>query len=163
MFNRNKEKKEKVVGGEQPLVVYEVEYMGGHPLFPEKQWLRVGLFDKYLKLKGEGEGFAIPYEHIKKIEGTTGERVTLGRVILLGLWALALKKKDYYVIVEYTDDVGLDISMVFKFQDYQRDEAIRLIYKKVVEAKLPQSQQKPKTELKPAAETIRPIGGIFGN
>ena len=44
---------------QKPLVVYSAQYEGGHPLYPERKWVHVSLFEDYLmikqpKFKGEG-------------------------------------------------------------------------------------------------------------
>ena len=61
------------------------------------------------------EQFSIPLESITGIQCDTFERLTVGRLIAVGILAFALKKKDYCVVVSYIDSsTGTEEQLLFK-------------------------------------------------
>ncbi|MDE1852202.1 MAG: hypothetical protein KGI38_00460 [Thaumarchaeota archaeon] len=74
--------------------------------------------------------FTIPYSSITSIESKTQEEVSAGRMLLVGLWALAWKKKKIFMVLRFADDVGLSHDMVFDLENIQQVQP--KIYERVV-------------------------------
>ena len=90
-----------------------VEYEGGHPAL-----LKVSAGNLETTLEGLnykpafGGGFVIPYKEITAIDSDTAERLSLGRLLMVGLVAFAWKKKEKYLKVTFNYH-GLDTHVVF--------------------------------------------------
>ncbi len=67
--------------------------------------LRVGIINK--------QEFFIPYEAITGMAVDTAERMTLTRVLLVGIFAFGLKKKDKFLKLDFQDDTGTAVSAIF--------------------------------------------------
>lgn len=67
--------------------------------------LRVGFINK--------QEFFIPYEAITGMTVDTAERMTLTRVLLVGIFAFGLKKKDKFLKLDFQDDTNTAVSTVF--------------------------------------------------
>ena len=67
--------------------------------------LRTGLINK--------KEFAVPYEAITGVTVDTAERMTLTRVLLVGIFAFGMKKKDKFLKLDFTDDTGTSVSAIF--------------------------------------------------
>jgi hypothetical protein len=59
------------------------------------------------------EAFRIPYDQIVSVSVDTAERMTLTRVVLLGIFAFGFKKKDLFLKIEYRDQFGATLALVF--------------------------------------------------
>lgn len=66
--------------------------------------LRTGLINK--------QEFFVPYEAITGMTVDTAERMTLTRVLLVGIFAFGLKKKDKFLKLDFQDDTGTGVSVV---------------------------------------------------
>lgn len=60
------------------------------------------------RMSGKVE-FSIPFEAIHDVVSDTSERLTATRMILVGALAFALKKKTYYIVVNYNDPITKSI------------------------------------------------------
>lgn len=67
--------------------------------------LRVGIINK--------QEFFIPYEAITAMTVDTAERMTLTRVLLVGIFAFGLKKKDKFLKLDFQDDTHTAVSVIF--------------------------------------------------
>ena len=67
--------------------------------------LRVGIINK--------QEFFIPYEAITAMTVDTAERMTLTRVLLVGIFAFGLKKKDKFLKLDFQDDTRTAVSAIF--------------------------------------------------
>jgi len=67
--------------------------------------LRVGIIKK--------QEFFIPYEAITTMTVDTAERMTLARVLLVGIFAFGLKKKDKFLKLDFQDDTHTAVSVIF--------------------------------------------------
>ncbi|HTU18694.1 MAG TPA: SHOCT domain-containing protein [Gemmataceae bacterium] len=59
------------------------------------------------------EAFRIPYNQIVGVSVDTAERMTLTRVVLLGIFAFGFQKKDLFLKIEYRDQFGATLNLVF--------------------------------------------------
>lgn len=57
--------------------------------------------------------FFIPYDAIIGMTIDTAERMTLSRVLLVGIFAFGMKKKDKFLKLDFRDDTGIDAAAVF--------------------------------------------------
>jgi len=67
--------------------------------------LRVGIINK--------QEFFIPYEAISGMTVDTAERMTLTRVLLVGIFAFGFKKKHKFLKLDFQDDTGTAVSAIF--------------------------------------------------
>ena len=67
--------------------------------------LRIGIINK--------QEFFIPYEAITGMTVDTAERMTLTRLLLVGILAFGLKKKDKFLKLDFQDDTGTAVSAIF--------------------------------------------------
>lgn len=106
-----------------------VEYTGGHPEIDKPSKVRLRAEKKSILIKGMAIGNTgkvigeISGEKIKNIlvenKSTVSRRVTVGRLLLVGVFAFAWKKKktdnEYYVVVEWNDG-RFDHETLFEFE-----------------------------------------------
>lgn len=154
-----------------------VKYIGGHESFSTQMNGNIGLKKTeiafYVSGKTGGdeenngwvvdtmdEKFTIPFENITNIVYDTTEKITLGRVVVIGVFAALLKKKNNYFIVEYINESGVKNTVIFdtdtrKKQDFL-NEAIVL---KNANAK--ENKSKVKNEIEPnITEKIRELAKL---
>lgn len=89
-------------------------YLGGHPAYVKQ-------IPGNLVTKPEGlvfnamfkDRFTISYKEITAVESDTAEHLTLGRMLLVGVFSLAWKKKDKFLKVSYKDNTGFQNEVVF--------------------------------------------------
>jgi hypothetical protein len=109
---------------------YKAKYLGGHGAFPKAMDCKIILFDKYLEIPEFP--MQIPYENITNVQSQTQEKITLGRVLLTGVLALAWKKKKLFMVLSYKEN-EVEHNMVF---DVDKIEEVQpAIYRKMMAAK----------------------------
>jgi len=85
-------------------------------------------------LKIKELGLSIPYDEIWKIENTTKEKLSAGRVVMLGVVGALWKKEERLMALTVTDHVlKQDQTLVFKMDKLQ--DAQTAIYNRVAEAR----------------------------
>jgi len=90
------------------------EYLGGHPACVKKMGgslitKREGLvFNSMFK-----DRFTIPFTQITGVDSDTADKLSLGRMLLVGIFAFAWKKKEKFLKVSYKDETGFENSIVF--------------------------------------------------
>lgn len=92
------------------------EYLGGHAAHVKKAsgnilTDREGVVFKTVVLGKEV--FTIPYKGITAIESDTATRLSIGRLLLVGIFAFAWKKKDKFLKITYKDETDFENSVVF--------------------------------------------------
>jgi len=89
-------------------------YLGGHPacvkqiagnLITKPEGL---VFNAMFK-----DRFTIPYKEITAVESDTAERLSIGRMLLVGIFAFALKKKDKFLKITCKDETGFENNIIF--------------------------------------------------
>lgn len=55
----------------------------------------------------------IPYDQLQNVQSMTKEDLTLGSMILFGLYAFAMKKRTDYLVITFNDVVGIEQNAVF--------------------------------------------------
>lgn len=92
-------------------------YYGGHKKYEDKVDVSFVLTkDRILikELPGHAETrIDIPYHKISDFGLATKEQLTVTRMLLVGILAFALKKKERYLYVKYTDSLGFELNPVF--------------------------------------------------
>lgn len=112
--------------GKKEKTEFKAEYLGGHAAFPKKRGVKVKLSQARLEIPELR--LSVPYGNIKKIENTTREKMSAGRVILLGVIG-ALWKKEQVLTVLTIQDGATPQDLVFKFDDVE--EAQVAIYNRI--------------------------------
>jgi hypothetical protein len=131
------EKKYVATKKEKPADHGQVQYIGGHKMYPTPFWTLLCFYEDRFEL--EGYEIKVYYSKIKDILNTTelkrdAERLALG-VIALPLAAAYLWKKNHiYTIVEYEDDNTVIQKIVIDFGN-NVNYAQALIYKRMLEAR----------------------------
>ncbi len=123
-----KDKKEDMVGNP----FFEAKYVGGHKLYPKSRNVEITLLQD--KINVTQISIEIPYSAISNVENADDKKIELSRVILLGIAGALWKKKRTYTVIEYTDELGNQQTVVFDF-DKRIEEAQQIIYKKTLEHK----------------------------
>jgi hypothetical protein len=119
-------------GGGKGKTAFKGEYLGGHSAHAKKQKVCLEVDPDCLKIKELG--LSIPYNEIQKIENTTKEKLSAGRVVMLGVVGALWKKEERLLALTMTDHVlKQDQTLVFKMDKLQ--EAQTAIYNRVAEAR----------------------------
>ncbi|MEA5008749.1 MAG: SHOCT domain-containing protein [Clostridium tyrobutyricum] len=65
--------------------------------------------------------FRIPLSSIIDVIYNTSEKITLTRVLMIGMASLALKKKTYYLIVNYKSNTNIKNQVIFQVDQVKRE------------------------------------------
>lgn len=111
-----------------------LDYDGGHPKFLKSDICIMQVTDKNIELSIGNSKDIISMDKIDAINFETQEQIerryTATRIFALGIFALAFKKKkktvDKYLTIDYVDDNGIDISLLFSGSNSQK--AYSLVY-----------------------------------
>ena len=117
---------------EQGNPVYVAKYVGGHKMFPKSRDVEVTLLSD--KIKITGVDFEIPYSTITNVENVDEKKIELKRIVLLGIAGALWKKKHLYTVIDYTDPLEQQQSVLFDFEK-NIEEVQQLIYNKSVNNK----------------------------
>ncbi|MEM3598570.1 MAG: hypothetical protein QXT02_06540 [Candidatus Hadarchaeum sp.] len=117
---------------------FSIEYLGGHPQYMKRErgTLKV-LTDKIIFLSGhfgKKEKFSIPLKDIKRVELQLEHKVTLGRMLLLGIFAFGAKKEKKYVVIDF-NVAGMEAKAVFDFPGDIGDRKKQKLVQTILEAK----------------------------
>jgi hypothetical protein len=112
--------------------VYVAKYVGGHKMFPKSRDVEVALLSD--KIKITGVDFEIPYSTITNVENVDEKKIELKRIVLLGIAGALWKKKHLYTVIDYTDPLEQQQSVLFDFEK-NIEEVQQLIYNKSVNNK----------------------------
>jgi hypothetical protein len=110
---------------------YSAKYLGGYTPLPRPVDTKMFLYDD--KIIIDKIFLTIPYSKIINIENMDREKVTAKRFLLVGLFALAWKKKILYTVIEYDDGINTH-HIVFDLGDHM-DEVQPFIYQKMLESR----------------------------
>ncbi len=116
---RKEEADRKKALGYLPDVTIKAEYKGGHPLLDKEKGCTLQISNDYLSITCGGKVAGIQYEDITGIHYETAEqinrRITATRILALGVFALAFKKKQKdttkYLTIDFKES-GLDCTTV---------------------------------------------------
>ncbi|RLI07396.1 hypothetical protein DRO42_08140 [Candidatus Bathyarchaeota archaeon] len=110
---------------------YEGKYLGGHSAFPKEMKVHINLMPNYLEIQ-EFPAF-IPYENIINVQSMSQEKLSAMRLLLVGIFAFAWKKKKQFMVLTYKDDAGIEQNPVF---DMKKIEEVQpAIYRKMIAAR----------------------------
>jgi hypothetical protein len=86
---------------EKPEIIYPIEYLGGHKLFPnDKRRAAVGLFTDGIEILGRPLHLVIPYSDIMSDEGyQQGVKINKAAVLSFGILSALLSSKRRMVTV----------------------------------------------------------------
>lgn len=119
----------------KPDFVFDVKYVGGHKRFPTKKErdARISIFIDRIEVKTDKFNAVIPYSQMTNIENMDERRITTKRWFLVGIWAIAWKKKYVYTVIEY-DDENDTHGLIFNFGKHLESKQGE-IYQRMVNAK----------------------------
>ncbi len=127
-------------GQEKPQMTYEAKYIGGHKMYPKPTDVKVYIYGDRIKLSELN--IELHYSTIKNVENMDEKKISAKRVIALGLLTGGIgaiagamwKKKHIYTVLEFTDALNQEQSLVLDF-DKHIDKAQPFIYQKVLESR----------------------------
>lgn len=111
-----------------------VDYMGGHPEIPKNGSCIITVFSDYIELSVGRLKKQIKISQIENVNFETQDQIerryTVTRMLAIGVFALAFKKKkktnEKYLTIEFSDDIG--IQNVVLLQGKNAQKAHSLIY-----------------------------------
>jgi len=93
--------------------------------------VHINLMPNYLEIQ-EFPAF-IPYENIINVQSMSQEKLSAMRLLLVGIFAFAWKKKKQFMVLTYKDDAGIEQNPVF---DMKKIEEVQpAIYRKMIAAR----------------------------
>lgn len=111
-------------------VGYKAEYLGGHGAFPKKMNCHILIFNDHIEIPEMP--LSVPYRSIESVQSMTQEKITATRFLLVGLLAIAWKKKKLYMVLSYKEG-AMKNDMIF---DVDKIEEVQpAIYRNMVNAK----------------------------
>lgn len=122
MENEKKEQeiKNSIIRKEKGEAKYEsgiVKYIGGHEKLTKEVEGVLYIYDEEIRLYDfsleSGALFRIPLKNIKNITHDLSENLSVTKAVLFGIYSLAMKKKTYFLIIEYISDNGINNEMIF--------------------------------------------------
>ena len=116
-------------------LIFDAKYLGGHKAHPVKKQkdVRIDIFLDRIEVHSDEFIFNIPYTQMINIENMDEKKITLKRFILVGLFALAWKKKKVYTVIEYNDGVDTQ-EIAFDFEKHLEKQQ-PVIYQKMIAAR----------------------------
>lgn len=116
---RKEEAERKKTLGYLPDVTIDAEYKGGHPMLDKEKGCKLQISNDYLSITCGGKVAGIQYENITGIHYETAEqinrRITATRILTLGVFALAFKKKQKdttkYLTIDFKES-GIECTTV---------------------------------------------------
>lgn len=98
-------------------LICKATYYGGHKKYGEKTDVSLVLTNDMILIKEisgiESVRIEIPYKKISDFGVVTKEPLTLGRMLLVGILAFALKKEEQYLYVKFLDSLGFENNPLF--------------------------------------------------
>lgn len=90
---------------------FTARYVGGYGEYPEPLFVLMLTYPDHLEVP-ELE-LTIPYDQLQNVQSMTKEDLTLGNMILFGLYAFAMKKQTDYLVITFNDVIGIEQNPVF--------------------------------------------------
>ena len=112
--------------GKKEKTEFKGQYLSGHPAYPKKRDVKIELCETCLEIPELD--LSIPYGDIKKIENTTRDKMSAGRVLLLGVVGALWKKEQILTVLTVQTDTT-SLNLVFKFDNVE--EAQGAIYDRI--------------------------------
>jgi hypothetical protein len=113
-----------------------IQYMGGHKAYPSPSSTTMHFYEDRIEV--DSPKLVIPYRSMKNIENMTEKRISILRVVALGLIFVPLaivgalwKKNHIYTIIRFSDDS--DDQMIIVDFDKNLDSAQSIIYNRMLE------------------------------
>lgn len=132
----------------EPKAKFDSKYLGGHKMHPKPTETNVFVFSDRIEL--ENPRLRIAFNSMSNIENADEKKVSALRVVGLGLVFLPLaivgavwKKKHIYTVIEYTDALNEEQTLVFDFGG-KLEEAQQMMYNEMLAIKQQSSSSKIK-------------------
>jgi hypothetical protein len=126
---------------------FRAKYIGGYGAFPEPKDVKLQPYPDYLEVPELG--LTIPYDQLQNVQTMTEQRLKASRIFLVGIFAFAWKKRTPYLVITFTDEVGIEQNPVF---DVAAISAIQpFLYQQMVNAR-PSEPATPQPVLQPASK-----------
>jgi hypothetical protein len=90
---------------------FTAQYVGGYGAYPEPLYVLMLTYPGHLEVPELG--LTIPYDQLQNVQSMTKKDLSLGNVMLFGLWGFAMKKRTDYLIITFNDVVGIEQNPVF--------------------------------------------------
>jgi len=90
---------------------FTAQYVGGYGAYPEPLYVLMLTYSDHLEVPELG--LTMPYDQLQNVQSMTKEDLSLGNVMLFGLWGFAMKKRTDYLIITFNDVVGIEQNPVF--------------------------------------------------
>ena len=115
---------------------YNIKYMGGHKAYPSHSGTRMYFYEERIEV--DSPKLVILYRSMKNIENITERRISILRVVVLGLIFVPLaivgalwKKNHIYTIIRFNDNS--DDQMIIVDFEQNLDSAQSVIYNRMLE------------------------------
>ena len=135
---RTRRKKEENIR-EIPEIIYPIEYLGGHKLFPnDKTRAAVGLFTDRMEILGGPLHLIIPYSDITGVESyQQGVKINKAAILPFGILpALLSSKKRIVTVMQYKNDFMTDEEQTLYLDfDNNTKQSQSVIYQRMIENK----------------------------
>lgn len=112
--------------------IFLADYIGGYAAYPEPKVVRILTYPNRLEVRELG--LTIPYNQLQNVQTMTKESLTAGRMLLVGIYAFALKKRTNYLVITFNDVVGIEQSPAFDLFG-KISEIQPLLYEQMVNAR----------------------------
>lgn len=110
---------------------YKAKYLGGHSAYPKDMDVRLILNPDNLEIPEFP--VMVPYQKITNVQSMSQDKLTAKRLLLVGIFAFAWKKKQMFMVLTYEDDLGITQNPVFKVD--KLNEVQPTIYQRMMNAK----------------------------
>ena len=90
---------------------FTARYVGGYAEYPETLLVLMLTYPDHLEVLELG--LTLPYDQLQNVQSMTKEELTLGNMILFGLFAFAMKKRTDYLVITFNDVVGIEQNLAF--------------------------------------------------
>lgn len=117
---------------------YKAKYLGGHSAYPNQMDVNLALNPDYLEIPEFP--VMIPYPKITNVQSMSQDKLTAKRLLLVGIFAFAWKKKQMFMVLTYEDDLGLTQNPVFHIEKDKINEVQPSIYQRMMNARMLQQR-----------------------
>jgi len=115
------------------LYSYKAKYMGGHSAYPKE--MDVSLILKPETLDIPEFPATVAYPAITNVQSMGQDKLTAKRLLLVGIFAFAWKKKEQFMVLTYKDELGMTQNPVFRVAKGKINEVQPAIYQRMMNAK----------------------------
>jgi hypothetical protein len=127
-----------IFGKKGPAFAYKAKYLGGHSGYPKAMDVNLALNPDHLEIPEFP--VMVPYHKITNVQSMSQDKLTAARLLLVGLFAFAWKKKQMFMVLTYEDELGLIQNPVFHIEKDKINEVQPTIYQRMMNARILQQR-----------------------